>query len=175
MKPPSFLDSNSCEFLASKRLVTYAASLSPAAFEKGSRQRHRQLGLGKGALGTRETQVSFCLNFSQAIRTGRKDVWVVVSRGELRGTPVRPPQTPVTLTQMPHPHCESPGGSAPASCAQPRRPSSSSPGHSNTDLSSFPNPEVPSRDEPPGQGPGESREDSTGDRGGPRGAESAGC
>lgn len=81
LKPPSILGSNSCGFLASKRLVTHAASFRLAAFEKQPGQRYWQrrlpcrLGLGKGAQRIPETQVSFCLNFSQAIKAGRESVW----------------------------------------------------------------------------------------------------
>lgn len=97
LKPPSTLGSNSCGFLASKRLVTHAASFRLAAFEKQPGQRYWQrrlpcrLGLGKGAQRIPETQVSFCLNFSQAIRgPGEKVSGVGVSGGELWSTPAHP-------------------------------------------------------------------------------------
>jgi hypothetical protein len=99
LKPPSILDSNSCGVLASKRLVTHAASFSPAAFVKKPRQRYWQwllpfrlgLGLGKGAQRTPETQVGFCLNFFSG-HQGRERNRLVsgVSEGELCSTSKHP-------------------------------------------------------------------------------------
>lgn len=138
-----------------------------------------QAGAGeRSAKDSGHSRVSFCLNFSQAISAGREKVWCWSLKRRNFGAPL-PTHTPrpsVTPFRCPTPHCKSSEGSAPASL--PSAVSASFlffPSLLYSNLSSFTNPEVSSKDECPGQGTRESREGPTGEQEGLRSAESAGC
>lgn len=154
LKPLSILDSNSCGVLASKRLVLAVSACYPA-------------GWGKERKGLQRLKSVSAQTFLRPSGPGEK------TSDSREGDFTAPLRTSAAShpIQMPHPHCKSSEGSAPASRAQPLRPSSSSPVYSTPTFPASRTPRFPARKSVPSEGPGRAER---GPNWGPRGSEKRG-
>lgn len=162
LKLPPILDSNSCGVLAFKRLITHAASFSSAAFEKKPRQREvlavaatLQAGAGERSVKDSGDSSRFLPKLFSGHQGRERKRLVSESQKGNFAAPLRThtPRPAVTPIQMPHPHCKSQEGSAPATRAQPPRPSSSSPVYSTPTFPVLRTPRFPARTSVPAKGP----------------------